>query len=64
MIVESDALSAECPSGKSALSAECQQVLKKFCALSAECRCQFSNALVSALISALVNIVTSPEFYG
>lgn len=37
MCIKSDALSAECPSGKSALSAECQQVLKKFCALSAEC---------------------------
>ena len=37
MRCKSDALSAECPSGKSALSAECPQVLKKFCALSSEC---------------------------
>jgi hypothetical protein len=51
MRVESDALSAECPSGKSAMSSECPQMLKKFCALSTDCIGQSSSVLVSALIS-------------
>jgi len=50
MRIKSDALSAECPSGKSALSAECPQVLKKFCALSAKCSGQFTSVLVRVLI--------------
>jgi len=34
---EKDALGAECREVYRALSAECPKVLKKFCALSAEC---------------------------